>query len=639
MGQQEVLEQVDVERRREFMKALLADLYVLEKMLAAGQLESGITRIGAEQEMVLVDRNMLPAPVAAEVLKRMNDRRLTTEIAKFNVEANIPPLELKGDCLHQMETQLQEVVGLARTAANFAGAEILLTGILPTLRLSDVSLANMADVPRYHELNRALTKLRGSSFMIHIKGTDEIYLTCESMMSESCNTSYQLHYQVDPENFPHAYNTAQLIAGPLLAGSVNSPLLFGQRLWSETRVALFQHSVDERSAVQQERNKAPRVSFGDDWIKKSILEIFRNDIARFRVILTHTIDEDPSQVLARGEAPLLSALRLHNGTVWRWNRPCYGIINGKAHLRIENRVLPSGPTVLDEVANAAIFFGLMNSIPNEYPDFESHMNFDDAKDNFYAACRFGLKASFHWVDGSLYSARDLLLEKLIPMARAGLVKAGVDSADIERYTGIFEERVTSGQTGAQWAIRSFTAMGNKGTLEVRCRSLARGMLKGQNSQETVHKWPLAGLQEEASHSSYRTVQQFMSTNLFTIRPDDIVDLAASIMHWERISHLPVEDEEHRLVGLVSQRHLLLLLAQGSNLNRSQSVPVHVVMKTNPITVSPDTPTLEAVRILRENNIGCLPVVKDNKLVGLVTLYDLLAVSAQLLEEALRNEPE
>src|SRR5262249_21781187 len=148
------------------------------------------------------------------------------------------------------------------------------------------------------------------------------------------------------------------------------------------------------------------------------------------------------------------------------NRPCYGIIDGKAHLRIENRVLPSGPTVLDEVANAAIFFGLMNSIPQEYPDFESHMNFDEAKDNFYTACRFGLKASFHWVDGSLYSARDLLLEKLIPMARAGLVKAGVDSADVERYTGVFEERVKSGQTGAQWAIRSFTSMGNKGTLEV-----------------------------------------------------------------------------------------------------------------------------------------------------------------------------
>src|SRR5262249_12305015 len=246
--------------------------------------------------------------------------------------------------------------------------------------------------PRYHELNRWVTKLRGGPFSIHIKGLDEIQLQHDNIMMESCNTSFQVHLQVNPNEFAELYNMAQAVTAPVVAAAVNSPLLFGNRLWQETRLALFQHSTDARSVTQQARSHPTRVGFGERWLQRSVLELFHDQVARFRVIMTRNPDEHPMAVLARGEVPLLNALRLHNGTIWPWNRACYGVSNGRAHLRIENRALPSGPTTLDEVANAAFFIGLMMALPDEYGDITRLMTFDQAKDNFFMAARHGLNA-------------------------------------------------------------------------------------------------------------------------------------------------------------------------------------------------------------------------------------------------------
>jgi CBS domain-containing protein len=447
-----------------------------------------------------------------------------------------------------------------------------------------------------------------------------------------------LHYQVGPEEFVDLYNLSQAITAPVLAAAVNSPILFGQRLWAETRLALFQHSVDERSELVKSRARPSRVSFGERWVDHSILEIFRADIARHRVLLAHAVDEDPHAVLGRGEVPKLSALRLHNGTVWRWNRPCYGVFNGVPHLRIENRVLPAGPSIIDEVSNAAFFFGLMAALPAEYGSIQKVLDFDYAKANFLAAARHGLSATMHWVGGTTFTARSLVLEHLLPLARKGLESMGIDSEERDRYIGIVEERVRSGQTGSQWILKSLTGMNNNGTPLMRAQAITRAMIQGQNEQKPVHEWAVAEIQEvESYHQNYRTVGQFMSTDLFTVRPDDVVDYVASIMHWEHIRYVPVENEEGRLVGLVSQRHLLPLLAQGSTLNRAQGVPVHMIMKKDPITVTPATPTLEAIEMMRKTRIGCLPVVENGHLVGVVTLFDLLAVSAKLLEEELKKK--
>ena len=638
MGEHNVEQKLDERKLHEFTQALLVDLRALAFMLEHGCIESGVRRIGAEQEMFVVDRNLRPAPLAMEVLERVGDERLTTEIARFNLEANLTPLELTGRCFHLMHEELKEVLLKARLSATEFGADVLLAGILPTLGVSDLTLANLTPMPRYQELNRAVTQLRGGPFSIHIKGLDELQLTHDNMMMESCNTSFQVHFQVDPSEFVVTYNIAQAITAPVLAAAVNSPLLFGHRLWQETRLALFQHSADARSRNQLARSQPTRVGFGEQWLKHSVIELLHDQIARFRPIMVTRPDEDPMQVLARGEIPLLSALRMHNGTVWPWNRACYGVSNGVAHLRIENRALPAGPTVMDEIANAAFFVGLMLSLPSEYGDISKRMNFDDAKSNFFAAARHGLNAQFNWLDGKSYSASSLILDHLLLLARQGLESAGVDRLDIDRYLGVIEERVKSGRTGAQWMLKSLAATedsGRPGTKDMRYRALTSTMLQRQKEGKPVHTWPIIQATENADWSqSYQTVGQFMATDLFTVRPDDLVDLAASVMDWRHIRHVPVEDGEGRLVGLITHRALLRLLSRGTHSQNANPLTVCEIMKTDPLTVSSTTPTLEALELMRCNKVGCLPVVDDGRLVGIVTSYDFLDASARLFKEQL-----
>jgi CBS domain-containing protein len=364
-----------------------------------------------------------------------------------------------------------------------------------------------------------------------------------------------------------------------------------------------------------------------------VLELFQEQVARFRMIMINEPSENPLALLASGKIPQLTALRMHNGTIWPWNRACYGVTHGVAHLRIENRALPAGPTVLDEIANTAFFAGLMLSLPSEYGEVSKVMSFDDAKANFFAAARHGLNAQFNWVGGSTHSASKLILDHLLPLAKQGLKQANVNQADVDRYLGVIEERVRSGQTGAQWVMKSLGEI-NERPPEVRNRLLAGEMLMRQRTGEPVHRWPLLKVRESGDWSqSYQTVGQFMATDLFTVRPDDLVDLAASVMTWRHIRHVPVEDNEGRLVGLVSHRALLKLLSRGITATDSP-VTVREIMTATPLTVSSTTPTLEAMEIMRQNRVGCLPVLDDGRLVGIVTSYDFLDASARLFKDQL-----
>ena len=605
-------------------------------MLENDRFETGVRRIGAEQEMFLINRKMRPASVAAEVLERSQDHRLIAEIARFNLEANLTPQLLTGSCFQRMEAELNEVIGIARNSAVSFGADILLSGILPTLQKSDLTLGNMTPEPRYHQLNRSVSRLRGGPFSIHIKGLDELQLSHDNIMMESCNTSFQVHFQVSPAEFANSYNIAQAITAPVLAAAVNSPILFGHRLWQETRLALFQHSADARSLTQQARSQPTRVGFGNNWLKDSVLEILQDQISRFRTIIINNPDEDPMAVLNRGELPLLSALRLHNSTIWPWNRACYGITEGAAHLRIENRALPSGPSVVDEIANAAFFSGLMLSLPEEYGEFAKSMKFDEAKLNFFRAARHGLNANLTWINSTSYTASSLIIDHLLPLARQGLRQAQVDSAAIDLYLGIIEERVRGGHTGAQWIIRSMAKMEDLGPAHARHRILTATMLRRQKEALPCHRWPTIEVTEPDDWSmSYQTVGQFMSTDLFTVRPNDLVDLAASVMEWRHIRHVPVEDEEGRLVGLVTHRGLLHLFSQGA-LGR-EALTVKEIMKVDPLTVTPTTSTLDAMALMRQNRVGCLPVLEGERLVGIVTSYDFLEASARLLKQCLTQQ--
>jgi CBS domain-containing protein/gamma-glutamylcysteine synthetase len=637
VGQQDAGGGSNVESLREFTRKLLADLRARELLLEPGQIESGVRRIGAEQELFLLDRHFRPAPLAVEMMEKLRDPHFTTEVARFNLEFNSDPLEFGGDCLRRMETQLSELLAKASRTAHQLDSEVVMIGILPTVDISDLTLDNMTPVPRYFALNDAMRRLRGKDWEFFIKGADELIIRHDSVMVEACNTSFQVHYQVGADEFAPLYNLTQAVAAPVLAGACNSPLLFGRRLWRETRIALFQQSVDHRAAGLHLREQAPRVSFGRRWVDESVLEIFQEDIARFKVLLAAEIDEDSLALLGRGEVPSLKALRLHNGTIYRWTRPCYGITDGKPHLRIENRILPSGPTVLDEMANAAFWFGLLAGMSRLYPDIRRVMEFETAHENFVAAARLGLRAQFVWPGHKQIPADELILEELLPIAREGLAARGIDAADAARYLDVLEERVRSKHTGAQWQLDSYARMRDTGSRAERLAAITAAAVENQQGDRPVHLWEPASLEDAGGwERHYARVEQFMTSDLFTVGPDDGVELVANLMTWKRIRHVPVEDAEHRLVGMVSQRTLVAAIAERAADFGKGPIPVREVMATDVVAVAPQTSTLEAIALMKRHKVGSLPVVNEGRLVGIVTESDFLAIAGQLLEDELRR---
>jgi CBS domain-containing protein/gamma-glutamylcysteine synthetase len=625
----------DGRKRREFMHAILADLRALERMLREGKFETGQRRIGAEQEMFLIGKGWGPAPGALKMLERLQDSHFTTELGLFQLEANADPQTLGGDGISRLEKQLEELVDKARRAAGELGLAAVLMGILPTMRKTDLGLDNMVPSPRYMALNKAMNELRGGAFQFSIKGLDELIIKHDSVMLESCNSSFQAHLQVEPAEFARMYNLAQLLAGPMVSISANSPLLFGRRLWAETRIALFRQSVDTRSHTHHLRESEARVSFGTRWVKSSVVEIFQEDIARFRTLVGSDLDEDPIAVLDRGGVPLLKALRLHNGTIYRWNRACYGIMDGVPHLRIENRVMPSGPSVIDEVANSALWFGLMVEMGAREEDITQRIDFDQAGGNFYTAAREGLGANFIWLDGEDISATHLILDRLLPVAEAGLRRQGVNDDDVKRYLGIIDNRLRTARTGARWLMSSWNALKDKAAPGERSNALVAATVQRQQTGRPVAEWERARLDEaEASRHNYLRVEQYMTTDLFTVQVDDPVEMVASLMSWERIRHVPVEDKDHQLVGLVTYRAVLRFLASGGAIH---DTPIADIMKTDVMTVGVETETVEAIRLMRRYRIGCLPVIQDGRLVGIITEEDFMTIASKLLEQKLAED--
>ena len=615
---------------KEFTYHLLRDLRALEIMIENDMFETDARRIGIEQELCLVDEHWRPAPINLEMLREINDPHFTTELARFNLEINLDPVELSGNCFSRMETRLNAYLKRAEKAARKYNSDVVLTGILPTIRIDDVEFSNITPKERYFELFKGLRHLRGGPFEYYIKGVDELIASQEYPTLEFCNTSFQVHIQICPEQFVNAYNFSKLITAPVLAAATNSPLLMGKRLWQETRITLFQQAIDTRHIFHHMRVTDARVSFPRQWIKHSPLEIFRNDIARFRILLCSEEQEDALKKVERGEIPQLYALRIFNGTVYRWNRACYGISNGKPHLRIENRVLPAGPTVIDEVANAAFWCGLMNGIPSAYENLPDKLDFDQAVTNFMKAARIGLDSHFYWITGKMVAARELILKELLPIAQSGLEKANINAEDIRQYLGIIKERVKAQKTGAQWILDSFSKLKKEGSQDEALLAITAGMANRQKKGIPVHKWKLAQLKESGNWlNNLWRVEQIMTTDLFTVQTEDLANLAIKIMEWKQVRHIPVENEKGNLVGLITAGSLLKYynaFAENSLLS------AEAVMIKDPIFVSPETSTLEAITIMRKNNIGCLPVVKNDKLIGIITEHDYMKIAARLLQD-------
>jgi len=641
MGEQKVSLLSDERAMQGFVKNLLKDVQALEYMLEHDWFESDIIRIGAEQEMCLVDnKTFKPAPIAEEALAIMQDFPwVETELARFNLETNLTPRIFNGNCLSQLEkenqTNLQKIGERLRTL----DADLVLTGILPTLRMFDLTMDNLTPQKRYKALMEAIhSELIGNAFELRLMGIDEILVRHDTPLLEACNTSFQVHLQVAPKNFVPLYNIAQALTAPVMAIATNSPIVFGKRLWHETRIALFQQALDIRTTHDHMRERSPRVSFGNHWLDNSIMEIYQEDIARFRVLLSADQEEDSIKMIQKGKTPKLRALQVHNSTVYRWNRPCYGISdNGKPHLRIENRVLPAGPTVVDEVSNAAFWLGAMVGVSEEYPDIRQQMSWEDVRDNFSKAARYGVDTKFTWFKDKKLSANDLILKELLPLARKGLKSRNIDSADIDKYLGIIEERAKKHMTGARWQLRAYTKLKKEVSKDEALTVLTASIYKNQQNSTPVHNWdlPEAGDLEEYRPAKLK-VNEFMSTDLFTVQKDDLIELVTELMNWRGIRYMPVEDSKGQLSGLVTSRTLLRHFSKKSRGQQRKVTTVKQVMIKNPITIAPSATIIEAMYTMRDNKIGCLPVVKDGELIGIITEMDFLKITGRLLE---RREQE
>ncbi len=365
-------------------------------------------------------------------------------------------------------------------------------GMLPTLTPDHLTGESLSANPRYQLINEQIFAARGEDLHIAIDGPERLATYADTIAPEAACTSVQFHLQVSPAGLRPAWNAAQCIAGVQLALGANSPFLFGKELWRETRVALFEQATDTRPQELKEQGVRPRVWFGERWIT-SIFDQFEENVRYFPALLPVCDDEDPEAVLARGDTPRLGELRMHNGTIYRWNRPIYDVFRGKPHLRVENRVLPAGPTVVDILANGAFYYGLVRALMQQDRPLWSQMSFAAAADNFDAGARKGIDAQLYWPGLGEVPATELVLRRLLPLARQGLDGWGVDGRVSDRLLAIIERRCTSHQNGAEWQARTFHHIDeHRQPLDRRdsLREMLRQYVELMHSNEPVHTWPV-----------------------------------------------------------------------------------------------------------------------------------------------------
>jgi len=480
------------EVRQRYREKVHLDLAVFRQMLAQTRFDFEQPLTGMEIELNLVDDKLQPKMNNAEVLARIDDPRFQTELAQYNIELNVDPRSLPGDASIKLEKDLRRSLNRADTLARQTGARIVQIGILPTVMPQHFDNEWISANVRYAALNEALVSARGEHMFIEIEGTSGEHLATyvDSIGPESAGTSVQLHLQVSPQRFAAHWNAAQALAGLQLAVGANSPYFFGKQLWHETRIELFRQATDTRSVELRNQGVRPRVFFGERWIS-SVFDLFEENVRYFPPLLPEVSDEDPVAALLAGWTPHLSELRLHNGTVYRWNRPVYDVVNGTPHLRVENRVLPAGPTVLDTMANSAFYYGLVRLLAEQDLPIWTRMTFAAAEQNFQACAKRGIGARVYWPGFGDITASELVLRHLLPLAHEGLARWGVSAAVRDRYLGVIESRCTSGINGATWQIAAVRHLEDRGM--DRARALA-GMLEhyvgAMHTNEPVHTWSM-----------------------------------------------------------------------------------------------------------------------------------------------------
>jgi hypothetical protein len=481
------------EDRARYRQKIRRSLDVLAEMLRAARFDSDRPLTGLEIELNLVDEHADPAMRNAEVLAAIADPDFQTELGQFNVEINVPPRRLAGTGTAEFERAVRDSLNAAEDKARTVGAHMAMIGILPTLRREHLTAASLSPNPRYALLNEQIFAARGEDLDIRIDGIDRLAVTTDTIAPEAACTSTQFHLQVSPAQFAAYWNAAQTIAGVQVALGANSPLLFGRELWRETRIPLFEQATDTRSEEIKAQGVRPRVWFGERWIT-SVFDLFEENVRYFPALLPICDSDDPAEILARGDTPELGELRLHNGTVYRWNRPVYAVVRGRPHLRVENRVLPAGPTVVDIIANGAFYFGLVRTLAEAERPVWSQMSFSAAEENFHACARHGIAATVYWPGLGYLPVIELVLRRLLPLAYEGLDRWGLDPAERDRLLRIIEQRCLTGRNGATWQVETLHALEDDDNLDrsAALHEMLRRYLPLMHANEPVHEWSMDG---------------------------------------------------------------------------------------------------------------------------------------------------
>ena len=611
------------EERNKFYHLMLEDISVFEEMLAAGLFQTGIQHIGAEQELCLLNQNSYPSRLGEEILNQIQDPHYTNELALFNLEINLDPFVLTKDCFSKTRNQLERLLKEGQSVADQFDTDFLLAGILPTIQRRHLNFEFMTPIRRYRTISNALSELRGSQFEIYLQGVDELIASLDSVLFEACNTSFQTHLQVEPDEFVDQYNWAQMISGPVLSASSNSPLLMGRQLWSETRIALFKQSLDTRSSRNHLRVKMPRVDFGNNWIRNSAADLYKEKVANIPLIVVADGVEHPREQLSNGIMPSLKAIGLHMGTTYSWNRLCYGIHQNIAHLRIECRYLPSGPSVIDEIANFAFWVGLMKAMPENPKKIWLNEDFQICKENFFTAARYGLDGGIYW-NGKFYNATQLINEQLLPMAEKGLNAVKIDPKDIHAYLSIIEQRALKHVNGATWQVRNFRRLKKRFGVGIALREITKALLQRQKENRPVHEWEDL-IEHDLSvyfQNPNQSIEKLMRTELFTLKYDDCMQLVKSVMEWENIRHLPIEDYNGSLVGIVTKKDLD---KWENNESSTPLDPVDDYMSTELITANPEDSILKVKKTMDLHGVGSILITSNKHLMGLITRTDLAKI--------------
>ncbi len=475
------------EDRTNYRKKVRTCLDVFDRMLQEARFDADAPATGLEIELNLVDDREEPAMLNAEVLAALDDPDFQTELGLFNLEINVAPQRLPDHGISSFTEAVRASLNTAEEVATQVGAHLVMVGILPTLTEQHLDRSVLSSNPRYHLLSDEILAARGEDLVLEIDGPERLRATADSIAPEAACTSTQLHVQVSPEDFPAYWNASQAIAGAQLAVGANSPYLMGRELWRETRIALFEQATDTRAEELKAQGVRPRVWFGERWIT-SIFDLFEENVRYFPALLPVISDEDPVAVLDSGGTPVLDELRLHNGTVYRWNRPVYAVVDDVPHVRVENRVLPAGPTVVDTMANAAFYFGLVRALAEQERPVWSQMSFTAAEDNFHAAAQAGAESQLYWPGSGQVPATELVLRRLLPMAATGLRSWGVDDAEAAESLHIIEQRCLTGRNGASWFVDQVHARAREGTRHEVLRRVLRDYRERMHANQPVHTW-------------------------------------------------------------------------------------------------------------------------------------------------------